>query len=151
MPQYRGPGCDWMGEVMKPINCINTRITVALGIWKHFNRHAQTCGPSIFGMIGSGTWSSFDPVVLNWRHCLRETNSPLTFTVPITFKMTANASNIVFDDIFTISAIDKERKKFDRGSYNNMSTNFVDQSIVTPSITTIRTLKKLWYGSDPRL
>lgn len=57
--------------------------------------------------------------------------------------MTANASNIVFDDIFTISAIDKEGKKFDRGSYNNMSTNFVDQSIVTPSITTIRTLKKL--------
>ena len=74
---------------------------------------------------------------------MRETNSPLTFTVPITFKMTANASNIVFDDIFTISAIDKEGKKFDRGSYNNMSTNFVDQSIVTPSITTIRTLKKL--------
>ncbi|KAK7694546.1 hypothetical protein QCA50_001732 [Cerrena zonata] len=30
--------------------------------------------------------------------------------------MTANASNIVFDDIFTISAIDKEGKKFDRVS-----------------------------------
>lgn len=26
------------------------------------------------------------------------------------------ASNIVFDDIFTINAIDKEGKKFDRGS-----------------------------------
>ncbi|CAL1696043.1 unnamed protein product [Somion occarium] len=30
--------------------------------------------------------------------------------------MTTNASNIVFDDIFTISAIDKEGKKFDRVS-----------------------------------
>jgi len=30
--------------------------------------------------------------------------------------MTANASNIVFDDIFTISDIDKEGKKFDRVS-----------------------------------
>lgn len=30
--------------------------------------------------------------------------------------MTAIASNIVFDDIFTINAIDKEGKKFDRGS-----------------------------------
>lgn len=31
--------------------------------------------------------------------------------------MTTAASNIVFDDIFTISAIDKEGKKFDRGSF----------------------------------
>ena len=30
--------------------------------------------------------------------------------------MTSNASNIVFDDIFTINDIDKEGKKFDRGS-----------------------------------
>lgn len=30
--------------------------------------------------------------------------------------MTSNASNIVFDDIFTINAIDKEGKKFDRGT-----------------------------------
>ncbi|KAI0932320.1 hypothetical protein AcW2_000987 [Taiwanofungus camphoratus] len=30
--------------------------------------------------------------------------------------MTSNTSNIVFDDIFTISAIDKEGKKFDRVS-----------------------------------
>ncbi|KAJ3488456.1 hypothetical protein NLI96_g2807 [Meripilus lineatus] len=30
--------------------------------------------------------------------------------------MTSNASNIVFDDIFTINAIDKEGKKFDRVS-----------------------------------
>ncbi|KAI0726417.1 RNA polymerase [Fomitopsis betulina] len=30
--------------------------------------------------------------------------------------MTTNTSNIVFDDIFTISAIDKEGKKFDRVS-----------------------------------
>jgi hypothetical protein len=29
--------------------------------------------------------------------------------------MAASASNIVFDDMFTISAIDKEGKKFDRG------------------------------------
>lgn len=32
--------------------------------------------------------------------------------------MAANSSNIVFDDIFTINAIDKEGKKFDRGSYD---------------------------------
>ncbi|OSX67662.1 hypothetical protein POSPLADRAFT_1129609 [Postia placenta MAD-698-R-SB12] len=30
--------------------------------------------------------------------------------------MTTNASNVVFDDIFTINAIDKEGKKFDRVS-----------------------------------
>ncbi|KAI0079604.1 RNA polymerase [Panus rudis PR-1116 ss-1] len=30
--------------------------------------------------------------------------------------MTTNASNIIFDDIFTISAVDKEGKKFDRVS-----------------------------------
>ena len=29
--------------------------------------------------------------------------------------MSATVSNIVFDDIFTINAIDKEGKKFDRG------------------------------------
>jgi len=29
--------------------------------------------------------------------------------------MATAASNIVFDDIFTINAIDKEGKKFDRG------------------------------------
>lgn len=33
--------------------------------------------------------------------------------------MSSNASNIVFDDIFTIQAIDKEGKKFDRGMSSN--------------------------------
>ncbi|OSD03531.1 hypothetical protein PYCCODRAFT_1365587 [Trametes coccinea BRFM310] len=33
-----------------------------------------------------------------------------------TYRMSANTSNIVFDDIFTINAIDKEGKKFDRVS-----------------------------------
>lgn len=31
--------------------------------------------------------------------------------------MASNTSNIVFDDIFTINAIDKEGKKFDRGMF----------------------------------
>lgn len=31
--------------------------------------------------------------------------------------MSSNTSNIVFDDIFTINAIDKEGKKFDRGTH----------------------------------
>jgi DNA-directed RNA polymerases I, II, and III subunit RPABC3 len=31
--------------------------------------------------------------------------------------MTSATSNIVFDDVFTINAIDKDGKKFDRGSY----------------------------------
>jgi hypothetical protein len=31
--------------------------------------------------------------------------------------MTSAASSIVFDDIFTINAIDREGKKFDRGPY----------------------------------
>lgn len=30
--------------------------------------------------------------------------------------MSSASSNIVFDDIFTINAIDKEGKKFDRGA-----------------------------------
>ena len=30
--------------------------------------------------------------------------------------MSSNASNVLFDDIFTINAIDKEGKKFDRGA-----------------------------------
>lgn len=30
--------------------------------------------------------------------------------------MTSNATNVLFDDIFTINAIDKEGKKFDRGA-----------------------------------
>jgi hypothetical protein len=33
--------------------------------------------------------------------------------------MTSTASNIVFDDIFTITAIDKEGKKFERGLFKN--------------------------------
>jgi len=41
--------------------------------------------------------------------------------------MTTATSNIVFDDIFTINAIDKEGKKFDRGSStfpgSKMTTN----------------------------
>lgn len=31
--------------------------------------------------------------------------------------MTSASSNVVFDDIFTVNAIDKEGKKFDRGSF----------------------------------
>ena len=34
---------------------------------------------------------------------------------PTITDMSAAVSNIVFDDIFTINAIDKEGKKFDRG------------------------------------
>ena len=30
--------------------------------------------------------------------------------------MASNTSNVLFDDIFTINAIDKEGKKFDRGA-----------------------------------
>ncbi len=48
-------------------------------------------GPSIFGDIPK------------WK-----LSSSLT-------SMASAASNIVFDDIFTISSIDKEGKKFDRG------------------------------------
>lgn len=29
--------------------------------------------------------------------------------------MTSTSSNVVFDDIFTINAVDKDGKKFDRG------------------------------------
>ena len=34
--------------------------------------------------------------------------------------MTSTVSNIVFDDIFTINAIDKEGKKFERGWLHNV-------------------------------
>ena len=33
-----------------------------------------------------------------------------------TKSMTSASSNVVFDDIFTINAIDKDGKKFDRGA-----------------------------------
>lgn len=57
------------------------------------------------------------------RHCISlvlnekvRLHSLFTTFVSLPPKMTTNASNIVFDDIFTISAIDKEGKKFDRGN-----------------------------------
>lgn len=41
----------------------------------------------------------------------------VTFT--LAFTMAAPTSHIVFDDIFTISDIDKEGKKFDRGAHTH--------------------------------
>jgi hypothetical protein len=38
--------------------------------------------------------------------------------------MASTASNIVFDDIFTINAIDKEGKKFERGSLLALGIGF---------------------------
>ena len=44
--------------------------------------------------------------------------------------MASNTSNVLFDDIFTINAIDKEGKKFDRGvphcSHTLQSSTFID-------------------------
>ena len=44
--------------------------------------------------------------------------------------MASNTSNVLFDDIFTINAIDKEGKKFDRGVRYNRTLQpsyFIDR------------------------
>src|SRR5438445_6822825 len=72
--------------------------------------------------------------------------------------MTTAASNIVFDDIFTINAIDKEGKKFDRGSSNNFlvqkndTKNQVRLSAAPPtSVPLICPFQKLRHGPNVRL
>ena len=39
--------------------------------------------------------------------------------------MTSTASNVVFNDIFTINDIDKEGKKFDRGAYFSLLDGYI--------------------------
>lgn len=56
--------------------------------------------------------------------------------------MASNASNIVFDDIFAINAIDKEGKKFDRGEcFRNLCTQ------KTQPLTSLRTVSRLYAHS----
>lgn len=69
-------------------------------------------------------------------------------------KMTTNTSNIVFDDIFTISAIDKEGKKFDRGARKAGDDRRLapeTEQHVHYSVTTICAFKELRHGPNTRL
>lgn len=69
--------------------------------------------------------------------------------------MTSNASNVLFDDIFTINAIDKEGKKFDRGAPRAAPEPDPPTDpplcIYMRSVASLRAFKKLRHGSDARL
>ncbi|KAH9898504.1 hypothetical protein C8Q73DRAFT_788681 [Cubamyces lactineus] len=81
-----------------------------------FRAIAKTCVAPFFSAEGSSTREDVDAwrvgeMKENLRKCL-----DIQTAHPGASKMTSNTSNIVFDDIFTINAIDKEGKKFDRVS-----------------------------------
>lgn len=58
--------------------------------------------------------------------------------------MSSVSSSIVFDDIFTISDIDKDGKKFDRGSIQKILFFLI---LTRLSVQTLRAFKKLRHGS----
>ena len=71
--------------------------------------------------------------------------------------MSSNTSNVLFDDIFTINAIDKEGKKFDRGARSASVLHVAIPLTVTmaglpmSSFPSVRALKKLRHGVDAGL
>lgn len=96
------------------------------------------------------TWSSRDDlrlkVFMSVNYC---TFTKLQGHHP-EFRMTTTTSNIVFDDLFTINAIDKDGRKFDRGAWLvlNRSAKPLVQISVICSIAALRKIIKLWHGPD---
>ena len=64
--------------------------------------------------------------------------------------MAATSSSLLFDDIFTINAIDKEGKKFDRGTVLLSRVKRM-LTIGKFSVASLCSLQKLRYGLDTRL
>ncbi|CCM00930.1 uncharacterized protein FIBRA_02977 [Fibroporia radiculosa] len=75
-----------------------------------FKAIGKVCVAPFFGASEESNWSVGETREGLWK-CL-----DLKYSPPHLVYMASNTSSVVFDDIFTINAIDKEGKKFDRVS-----------------------------------